>query len=106
MPLPQESGHWPVGPALLSRDINAHFDDNDNDRNLVVRTSANGVFIDRAEMKELGIELQEIADWLIGYTASDNADPDEPLPRPWRKDPDQPLFAAIMVGKRVAADNC
>ena len=106
MPHPEDSGDWPVSPGQLTGDIDRAFDDNDNGVDLVWRTTAGGVFIDRAEARALGVSLGEIADWLIDYRARHNAPSGEPLPAPWRDDPDQPLFTAVVAGGRVAASRC
>ena len=106
MPRPEDSGDWPISPGQLTGDVDRAFDDNDNGVDLVWRTTAGGVFIDRAEAKVLGVGLQEIAEWLMGYRARDNSPPGEPLPEPWREDPDQPLFGAVVAGGRLAATRC
>lgn len=106
MPYSEDSGNWPVSPGQLTGDIDRAFDDNDNGVDLVWRTTAGGVFIDRAEARALGVSLEEIAEMLIGYRARENAAPGEPLPAPWRDDPDQPLFNAVVAGGRVAASRC
>lgn len=106
MPHPEDSGHWPISPGQLTGDIDRAFDDNDNGVDLVWRTTAGGVFIDPAEARALGVSLDEIAEWLIDYRARDNAPSGEPLPAPWRDDPDQPLFNAVVARGRVTASRC
>jgi hypothetical protein len=105
-PRPQDTGAWPVAPGPLGGDINDQFDDNDNDKKLVMRTSASGLFIDRQEAERLGVSLQEIADWLIDYRRKDNLRPDESMPEAWVDDPDRRLFAGIVGHKRLLADSC
>jgi hypothetical protein len=105
-PFPEDSGYWPVAPGPLKADVDEKFDDNDNGTDLVTRPSASGLFIDRRELRLLGVPMRDIADWLIDYRAEDNAKPGEPVPEAWADDPQQKLFAGIMVGKRLLADSC
>ncbi|HJR45957.1 MAG TPA: alkaline phosphatase family protein [Actinomycetota bacterium] len=106
MPYPEDSGEWPVSPGQLTGDIDRALDDNDNGIDLVWRTTAGGIFIQRDEAKRLGLTMEEIAEWLIDYRAEDNAPPGEPLPRPWRDDPQQRVFSGVVAGDRLAAAFC
>lgn len=106
VPQPEDSGIWPVAPGPLGADVNEALDDNDNDVSLIERPSASGLFVDRAEARELGVSLEQIAEWLIDYRAEDNLQPGQSLPEPWADDPEQRLFAGVVVGRRLVADSC
>lgn len=89
----------------MAGDVNGALDDNDNG-SLIERPSASGLFVDRAEARELGVSLEQIAEWLIDYRAEQNVKAGESIPEPWADDAEQRLFAGIMVGRRLVADSC
>jgi hypothetical protein len=103
-PFPRESGGWAIAGAEIMRDANARFDHNDNGIALVDEVVSAGAFVIPAELDANDVTLDAIARWMSGYTVADNAAGS--LPGWYRGAPGDPVFDALLVGRRVAAKSC
>ena len=99
-PPPPRSGAWPLLQGQLEEDIDAHFDVPD-DTSLVRQTSAAGPFIRNDVARELGITMDDIAEFLNGYTIADNY-PEERLPEGYEARADENVLAAAFPSDRIS----
>ena len=86
------------------RDANARFDHNDNGIALVDEVVSAGAFVIPAELDANDVTLDDIARWMSRYTVADNAP--GVVPGWYRGAPGDPVFDALLVGRRVAAKSC
>jgi predicted AlkP superfamily pyrophosphatase or phosphodiesterase len=103
-PFPQESGGWAIAGGEIMRDANARFDRNDNGEALVDEVVSAGAFVAPAELDANDVTLTDIARWMSGYSVGDNAN--GKVPNWYQGTADDPVFDALLVGKRVAATSC
>jgi hypothetical protein len=105
-PYPEESGGWPVAGGQLKDDVNAEFDRTDNGVDLVDRVVSAGLYVRPDELEDAGASLAEIAEWVSGYPARENLLPGRSLPEGWEGRGSEPLFDAVLVGRKLAARSC
>ncbi|MGI8707677.1 MAG: alkaline phosphatase family protein [Actinomycetota bacterium] len=105
-PYPEESGGWPVAGGQLKDDVNAEFDHSDNGVDLVDRVVSAGLYVRPDELDDGDASLEDIADWVVGYSARENLVEDESLPEGWGGRGSEPLFDAVLVGRKVAGRSC
>ena len=67
---------------------------------MVVTMPAHGVFLKRNLIRKLGIEQNDIATFLNGYTIADNWSKGD-LPAGYRERGDEPVFAAAFPVSRM-----
>jgi hypothetical protein len=84
-----------IDQTSLVADINAAFDPDGDDLNVVQSFRVTQLWINMAELQEHGHTLEEIADFLMEYTAADNAADPSAVPETLR---DERLFRAAFPG--------
>jgi Type I phosphodiesterase / nucleotide pyrophosphatase len=84
-----------IDQTSLVADINAAFDPDGDDLNVVQSFRVTQLWINMAELQEHGHTLEEIADFLMEYTAADNAADPSAVPEALR---DERLFRAAFPG--------
>ena len=99
-PPPERSGAWPLLQGQLQEDIDAYFDVPD-DTSLVRQTSAAGPFIRNDVARELGVTMEQIAEFLNGYTIADNF-PEEQLPDGYEARAEENVLAAAFPSDRIS----
>lgn len=99
-PPPERSGAWPLLQGQLQEDIDAHFDVHE-DTSLVRQTSAAGPFIRNDVAKELGVSLDEIAEFLNAYTIADNY-PEQELPEGYEGRAEENVLAAAFPSDKIS----
>jgi Type I phosphodiesterase / nucleotide pyrophosphatase len=97
-PAPQVSGGWPVAKGELEADIEDHFASQGDE--LVENISATGIFLDATIMNELGIEAEEVARFVNGYTLKENW-PEQKLPKDYLGRADEQVFSAAFTEKQL-----
>jgi hypothetical protein len=105
-PYPSESGAWPIGGAELRADANRDLDDNGNDVALVDRVVSPGIYLNRSELRALSLTPDDVAEWIVQYTAGENLKKGAELPEAWGGREDEPLFDGAVVNDRLAASSC
>jgi Type I phosphodiesterase / nucleotide pyrophosphatase len=103
-PFPQESGGWAIAGGEVQRDANARFDDNDNGVELVDEVVSAGAYVNREELGANDVTLDAVAEWLARYTVEENAT--DGVPDWYQGGAGDPVFEALLVGRRVAATSC
>ena len=98
-PPPERSGAWPLLQGQLQEDVDAHFDVPE-DTSLVRQTSAAGPFIRRDVARDLGITMEDIAEFLNGYTIADNYAEQE-LPEGYQARADENVLAAAFPSDKI-----
>jgi predicted AlkP superfamily pyrophosphatase or phosphodiesterase len=105
-PYPEESGGWPVAGGQLKDDVNDEFDRTDNGVDLVDRVVSAGLYVRPDELEDAGGSLAEIAEWVSGYPAQENLLQGQSLPEGWEGRGFEPLFDAVLVGRKLAGRSC
>jgi hypothetical protein len=89
------SGSWGISVPEFGEDLRAAFDDDGDDRDILEITRVSQLWVDREEMHENGVSLEQISRWMMGYTIGDNVSDPSRLP-PNRAA--ERLFAAAFPG--------
>ena len=71
-PLPDYLGGWRINTDELEADIEAEFG------NVVEKASPTDVYMDMDALEEDGLDLDEVAEWVGGYTIGENIPEDRP----------------------------
>ena len=100
-PLPEESGGWAIAGGELERDLGEHF----GDPALIDKVVSAGVYVDRERMTRAGLSLERIARWTGRYTAGENRTT-AAMPARWEGRESEPLFDAVLAGRRVVGGRC
>jgi hypothetical protein len=102
-PLASETGGFAIDREELEADILATFD-TDGDRNQAIqRLLETQLWMDVRELKENGYTLEDIAAYLMSYTAADNALDPSALPESLRQDR---LFRTALPGSVLDTLSC
>jgi hypothetical protein len=104
-PYPQESGAWPIGGGELKEDANEKFDQENPDLELVDRVVSPGAYVREDELRANGVSLEEIGGWMGRYTVGDNKG-DQDIAAWYEGPPGDPVFDAVMVGRRIIGGPC
>lgn len=96
-PDPQVVDAWPIDSAELPRDMARFFEVKPSD--LIEEQRPNGYWIDRQTLSDAGIELTDIARFILTYTLEENAVPD--IPTDYRERADERLFQAAFPSDRI-----
>jgi hypothetical protein len=92
-----------IDQGTLQDDLNTAFDTDGDDVNVLQSFRVTQLWINMAELQEQGHTLEDIADFLMGYTAADNAADPSAVPEPLR---DERLFRAAFPGAILDALPC
>ncbi len=103
-PLPEVSGGWRINSHELVRDLEAHFDQLDNERDLVAKITTTDIYFDESEMAANIVDPEAVARWLATYTLADSIPPGTPgIDRVPPKRLDERLFAGVFTGSFMQA---
>ena len=101
---PEQSGGWAVRGHDLREDLNRAFDLDEEP--LFERVNSAGIFLNDEAVERSGVDLREVGDWLLDYTANDNLYEIDEVPAYYAKKADIPLFDAVVAGRKVVARSC
>jgi hypothetical protein len=76
----QVSGGYPVSPGQLQLDLNAHFDTNGDNVPAIRDVRDTQIYVNQAELAKNGHTLQQVSQWILGYTEGQAAPPTQPVP--------------------------
>ena len=105
-PYPEETGAWPIGGAELARDVNAHFDADGDDVPLADRVTSPGIYVNRSELADNEVTLQDVAKWVARYTVGETIQEGVETPAVTGGRLDRPLFDATLAGARLGGRGC
>jgi len=97
VPDPERSGGFAIKGQEVLTDINAEFDQVDNDVDLAYHLTAYGAYIDEAELARNDVSLEEMGRWLAGYTLGENVTDEQEL-ADWEGRESGRLFSAVLSG--------
>jgi predicted AlkP superfamily pyrophosphatase or phosphodiesterase len=100
-PYPRSIDAWPIEMEELQRDIAREVGINDPGQ-LYQGQRPIGMWFNPRTMARAGISLDEIADFLLGYTIADNVIDGRNVPGAYRDRVDEKLFAAAFPTSRLA----
>lgn len=98
MPDPERSGGFAIKGQEVLADINAEFDQVDNDVDLAYHVTAYGAYIDEDELARNDVTLEEIGRWLGGYTLGENLPGDDAPTEAFAGRESERLFSAVLSG--------
>ena len=101
---PEQSGGWAVRGHDLREDLNRAFDLDEEP--LFERVNSAGIFLNDDAVERSGLDLHEVGDWLLDYTANDNLYEIDEVPGYYAEKADIPLFDAVVAGRKVVARSC
>jgi hypothetical protein len=102
-PSSEETGAYSINQTDLSNDVNAAFDTDGDDVNVLQSFRVTQLWINLPELEENGHTLGDIADFLMAYTPADNTPDPSALPEGLR---DLRLFRAAFPGAVLDALPC
>jgi hypothetical protein len=105
-PYPKDSGAWPIGGGELRRDVNAELDATDDAKGLVTQVTSAGAFVDRTQLRDAKLTLEQVARWIAGYRVGENLKEGDELPEGFAGREDDPLFDAAVVRDGKAIVTC
>jgi arylsulfatase A-like enzyme len=76
----QVSGGYPVSPGQLQLDLNAHFDTNGDNVPAIRDVRDTQIYVNQAELAKNDYTLQQVSQWILGYTEGQAAPPTQPVP--------------------------
>jgi hypothetical protein len=91
IPDPKVTGAFQISATPIVNGINALFDTDGDDTRLVQLVQPTQIFVNEAELRQNGHTLEEIADWVMGMTKADTAQPGVIVPA---EEADDPVFQA------------
>ncbi|MFN2526491.1 MAG: alkaline phosphatase family protein [Actinomycetota bacterium] len=101
-PLPEVSGGWRINSRELLRDLEAHFDQLDNERPLVAKITTTDIYLNEAEAAANLVDPEVVARWLSLYRLEDSIPPNAPGAEKVSDDRlDDLLFAGVFTGSFV-----
>jgi hypothetical protein len=98
MPDPERSGGFAIKGQEVLADINAEFDEVDNDEDLAFHLTAYGAYIDEDELARNDVSLEDIGRWISGYTLGENLSDDQSQSETFEGRESERLFSAVMSG--------
>jgi predicted AlkP superfamily pyrophosphatase or phosphodiesterase len=101
---PEESGGWAVRGHDLREDLNRAFDLDEEP--LFERVNSAGIFLNDDAVARSKVDLREVGEWLLDYTALDNLYEIDEIPDYYKDKADVPLFDAVLAGREVVARSC
>ena len=101
---PEESGGWAVRGHDLREDLNRAFDLDEEP--LFERVNSAGIFLNDDAVERSKVDLREVGEWLLDYTALDNLYEIDEIPDYYKEKADVPLFDAVLAGREVVARSC
>ncbi|HYG72727.1 MAG TPA: alkaline phosphatase family protein, partial [Actinomycetota bacterium] len=103
VPDPQISGAFQISATPISASINATFDTDGDDRDLVELIQPTQIFIDLAELRENGATLEDVARHVMTLTKADTAQPGVVVPA---DEADELVFEAAFPSDLMAQLPC
>ena len=71
-PFPDLLGGWRINTQEFQKDVEAEFG------NVVEKVTTTDIFMDMDQVDELGVSLEEVAEWCSGYTIGENVGEERP----------------------------
>jgi hypothetical protein len=102
-PPPGTTGATVIDEVRLVQAIRGRFDTDEDDRSVLVALSPSQAWLDLEEVEEEGLTAGEIAAFIAGYDAGDNAPDPGVLPSERR---DDLLFAGAFPGRLLQRPGC
>ncbi|MBW3595395.1 MAG: alkaline phosphatase family protein [Actinobacteria bacterium] len=99
-----DSGGWAVHGHELRVDLNRAFDVDEEP--LFERVNSAGIYLNDGAVARSRLDLAEVGEWLLDYTAIDNLYKMDEVPAYYEDKAEVPLFDAVMFGDRVVARSC
>lgn len=97
-PLPQAVGDWPIDVAELTDDMGRFA--NQPAAELVLHVKQTGVWVDRGLLSSAGLDLRDMANFLLDYRIGDNAG-DRRVPKAYRDRLRERLFDAVLPSSQL-----
>lgn len=97
-PLPQAVGDWPIDVLELTNDLGRFADQPAAE--LVEHVKQTGVWLDRGLLSSSGMDLRDVANFLLDYTIEDNAG-DSPVPRAYLDRLSERIFDAVIPSSEL-----
>jgi hypothetical protein len=102
-PKPSVSGGFPISMPNFGEDLRDAFDEDGDDRDILLITRISQLWLDHEEMADNGVTLEQVSRWILRYTAGENVTDPSSLP-PGRAS--QRVFAAAFPGQVLADLPC
>jgi hypothetical protein len=80
IPDPDLSGAFQISATPIVNGINATFDTDGDQTKLVELVQPTQIFVNERELRQNGHTLEEVADWILGLTKADTAQPGVVVP--------------------------
>jgi hypothetical protein len=87
IPDPKVTGAFQISATPLTTGINAIFDTDGDDTRLVELVQPTQIFVNERELRQNGHTLKEVAEWIMGLTKADTAQPGVVVPTDQADDP-------------------
>ncbi|MDQ3751463.1 MAG: alkaline phosphatase family protein [Actinomycetota bacterium] len=97
-PLPQAVGDWPIDVAELTDDLGRFADQPAAE--LVQHVKQTGVWVDRGLLSSAGLDLRDMANFLLDYRIEDNAG-DRHVPKAYRDRLRERIFDAVLPSSQL-----
>ena len=91
IPDPKLTGAFQISATPIVNGINATFDTDGDDTRLVELVQPTQIFVNEDELRQNGHTLEEVADWIMGLTKADTAQPGVVVTA---EDANDPIFQA------------
>ena len=95
-PDPRAVGAWPIRMQVLTKDLAAHW--NVDEDELLLDERPVGLWLDQATLEREGISKGDIANWLVDYRLAENVPVTEKLSGEYAKRAREPVFSAAFPG--------
>jgi hypothetical protein len=93
---PLDGDGWAISQAELKADVERRFGSG-----VIERTSTAIYFLDRRRMTSLDVSPEDVASFMTTYSIGDNVRAGDTLPRRFEHRTDEPVFAAVVPGRRL-----
>ncbi len=97
-PDPSTTGAWALRMERMKEDLGDHFEVDPEE--LLTEHRVTGLWFDKDVLRQEGITVAQIANFLLGYTIGENS-PYEEIPREYRDRVDETVFDAAFPSKRL-----
>jgi Type I phosphodiesterase / nucleotide pyrophosphatase len=80
LPDPEVTGAFNISATAISDGINATFDTDGDQTRIVELIQPTQMFVNEAELRQNGHDLEDVSRWVFGLTTADTAQPGAPIP--------------------------
>jgi hypothetical protein len=100
---PLEVGGWAIDRAELLEDVQARFDNTQNQTGIIELTSATLLFVNADELERNGVTSRDLSNFLSRYTLGDNvgARDQEQVPSEFADRTEEPIFLGAFPGGEI-----